>query len=403
MNNMIRFTALFVVWLASFVFGWLHGGMTAWFLFYSSSVILLYLLSFQLLTLHCLKTHVVTRHERYVAGDDVHIVTQLEQQSWFPLLWLAIEIEWSNDTLSRIQKHRQLIFPWMRSSIVMRSELKSVHRGVYRLASLRVLTGDVFGMTKKMRQMNTETSFIVYPKPLPLLPGLMMSQAEVDSSNSLKVSPSQIISGIRDYQPGDAMNRIHWKSSARTMSLKTKELSTSSDHRMMVFLDAYRSSVNNTIAAALFEKNVQVAASLIQWADEHDYMMGFACGSQQVCSIPVTSQFAHEQCNTILADVRRDGTLPLNEAVLNEASNIQEHTILMCVTSDLNDQLLDLAYKLKYKRVKFGVVLTYMESSLSWHQQYVKQRLEAIDCPFYSIQYADTALLGQGGAVYAGA
>jgi uncharacterized protein (DUF58 family) len=38
-------------------------------------------------------------------------------------------------------------------------------------------------------------------------------------------------SGVREYAPGDAFNRIHWKSTARTgeMMVKTFELDPASD------------------------------------------------------------------------------------------------------------------------------------------------------------------------------
>src|SRR5438552_3227765 len=74
---------------------------------------------------------------------------------------------------------------------------------------------------------------------LPLL-GFVLPSAELPGGQDVKsrafhVTPN--VSTIRDYQPGDSFNRIHWRSTARTGQLMVKEFELDPTAEVYLVLD----------------------------------------------------------------------------------------------------------------------------------------------------------------------
>ena len=80
--------------------------------------------------------------------------------------------------------------------------------------------------------------------------------------------------GIRDYQAGDRVTWIHWKSFARTQTLMTKEFEDRRSQELLLVLDGRPSET--------FEEQVDLAASILKEASSHQAGIGFlTTGSEQ--------------------------------------------------------------------------------------------------------------------------
>jgi uncharacterized protein (DUF58 family) len=44
---------------------------------------------------------------------------------------------------------------------------------------------------------------------------------------------------IRDYQPSDSVRHIHWKATAKTSTLKTREFAAEESHNIVLVFDRY--------------------------------------------------------------------------------------------------------------------------------------------------------------------
>ena len=72
------------------------------------------------------------------------------------------------------------------------------------------------------------------------------------------VKDTTMATGIRDYQSGDRVAWIHWKSFARTQTLMTKEFEDRRSQELILVLDGRPSEA--------FEEQVELAASILKEA-----------------------------------------------------------------------------------------------------------------------------------------
>lgn len=105
--------------------------------------------------------------------------------------------------------------------------LKAPRRGIYRRVSVAVISIGPFGISVVYRLFSTFGEFTVcpgiYDSGLP--PQTESDGKEVVVGDSRKPSRSGVFLGLRDYQPGDPMRSIHWKTAARRHELATIERS----------------------------------------------------------------------------------------------------------------------------------------------------------------------------------
>ncbi len=97
-------------------------------------------------------------------------------------------------------------------------------RGYYQIGPLFVETGDVFGLHRRHRVLTEPEFVLVYPKVLPITKFDFSSTrpiGEIRLANRLFEDPTRT-AGVRPYQMGDPLQRIHWRATARTGQLHSR-------------------------------------------------------------------------------------------------------------------------------------------------------------------------------------
>ncbi len=115
-------------------------------------------------------------------------------------------------------------------------------RGLFTLGPWSAHTGDPLELFRVTFHHPKSQSILIYP-PIVHLPHLRLPRGAATgtgrtSQRALEVTTNA--AGIRDYVPGDAINRVHWRSTARqdTLMVKTFDLEPSGDLWIVLDLDA---------------------------------------------------------------------------------------------------------------------------------------------------------------------
>lgn len=213
-----------LIWGGALGLGMWRGGFSAWFLFFCLSGALAYSLLVLLFSLRRVEVSRVMAGSRFVAGEDVLVTLSVKQRSWLPVAWMVVKDGWIREPASAAGSHRKLLFPWFRSSFTYQYAIRGLRRGTYRFQELEICAGDLLGFAVKCKKLKHPQSFVVYPQALDVRQEPVAAHGLQGGKDAHSMEPATVpqIGGIRDYAEGDPLNRIHWKSSARTGTLKTK-------------------------------------------------------------------------------------------------------------------------------------------------------------------------------------
>ncbi len=112
-------------------------------------------------------------------------------------------------------------------------------RGRHSIPSVHLSSPFPFNLFTRHRDLPLELDVIVYPKPLPDPSSIcrtLSSPQPGDPSSTFPGHDGDILS-IRNYVPGDPIKTINWKATAKTDTLKTKELSVLHYQNQVIDLD----------------------------------------------------------------------------------------------------------------------------------------------------------------------
>jgi uncharacterized protein (DUF58 family) len=121
-------------------------------------------------------------------------------------------------------KHVQISMLRAGGETTIRYQLECLRRGFYQIGPLVIENGDLFGLHRRYRIETRPGYLLVYPRQVSLEGYELVSRrpiGDVRMSHRLYEDPTRI-AGVRAYEPGDPLNRIHWKATARTGMLHSK-------------------------------------------------------------------------------------------------------------------------------------------------------------------------------------
>jgi uncharacterized protein (DUF58 family) len=138
--------------------------------------------------------------------------------------------------------------------------LPTARRGIYRIGPLTLSVHDAFGVVETGLTLTEEDRFVVYPRVEDVLPmpGAASREARMGSMQASRVPVGLDFFGLREYEVGDDLRRVHWRSTARTGELMLRQDEMPWESRSTILLDTRPS----THRGESFERAVEIAASL---------------------------------------------------------------------------------------------------------------------------------------------
>jgi uncharacterized protein (DUF58 family) len=113
-----------------------------------------------------------------------------------------------------------------RSTATVRYEVVPTRRGHFEIGPFLFYSGDPFGFFRHVRRVNTRTDLLVMPTPLDTYVNYLKSVSLVvkDELSTIPMPGSSTeFLGVREYQQGDPLRKVHWASTARLGTLITKQ------------------------------------------------------------------------------------------------------------------------------------------------------------------------------------
>ncbi len=135
-------------------------------------------------------------------------------------------------------------------------------RGYFQIGPLVMESGDLFGLHRRFRVGAEPAYLLVYPRIIPLEGYDLTSRRPIGDvllTHRLFEDPTRV-SGVRPYELGDPLNRIHWRATARTGVLHSKVHEPSTLSGATVLLDFH--TAGYPVRGEPFRSELAVTAAL---------------------------------------------------------------------------------------------------------------------------------------------
>lgn len=295
---------------------------------------------------------------RLFVGEEVALTVEVVNRKVLPVPELAVDDEVPQELEIRGRRTRFLrlgagvlrhlfSLAWYQR-VTRRYTVVAARRGCYRIGPAILRSGDPFGFVEKQRQVSETADLIVYPTIFSLEQVGIPSRrpfGDLKSRDRIFEDPSRF-AGVRDYRPGDPLNRVHWKASAAAGSLQTKIFDPSVNAGLVIFANAWSfDHAWHGTDGSSFERGFSVAGSIVSWAVTEDiacglYVNGIAVGWGKLLRLPPSrGEGVLEHALEGLARVQPIGSVPIHAMIEEELPTLSYGTSVVIITRSVSDDL----------------------------------------------------------------
>lgn len=357
-----------------------------------------------------------TRTRRGQVGQFAEETFEVTNRSRTPKLWLEIEDH------SRLPGHQaSRVVSSLRGHTSERWQIRTLctQRGRFSLGPMSLRSGDPLGIFESQQLLTATSHIVIYPYVAELT-SFEPSVSDLSGGEARRQRTAQIttnVSSVRDYAPGDSLNRIHWPTTARTRRLMTKEFELDPTADVWVYLDLNqgaqaslpwnphppeqglfalrtRSSRRNgytELPPITTEYAVSTAASLARYFLMRNRSVGLS-------SYASTREFiqtdrGERQINKImeaLAVVEANGNIPFSEVIATDAMRLNRNDTILAVSSDPDPAWVMALHETQRRGVK-SIAIVIDASTFGDDVDYdsLLSKLEASRIPYYRIRRGD--------------
>jgi uncharacterized protein (DUF58 family) len=205
-------------------------------------------------------------------GDAIAMSVELENRGRLSVPWILLEDSLPRPARPDLRPRVQVEGPWValtrlapgETETVFEYHVKFLQRGYYQFGPLLVETGDVFGLHRRYRLLTEPQFVLVLPKVLPLQGYNLASRrpiGEIRVAHRLFEDPTRL-AGVRPFQQGDPLNRIHWRATARTGQLHSRVYENSRVAGATFLLDFHQQNFPGPLGANSAELAIVTVAAL---------------------------------------------------------------------------------------------------------------------------------------------
>lgn len=307
----------------------------------------------------------LTYHRRFseiraFRGETVELSLELRNAKLLPQPWVTVndsfphilpvsEVRLEVNPATNLADFRTFWMAGPYQRITRRFQVQCTERGYHPYGPAVITTGDAFGFFTRSLIQRDADHLIVYPKLYTVaelrLPAKHPFGPAV-TPNSLYQDPMRT-AGVRPWEPGDSLRRIHWKASARNQELLSRIYEPSEEHVVQIFLNSTTLTRHwHGYIPELQERVISVAGSIAALAAEERMPVGLIAngalrGSERALRLlPGRSPSQLLHILELLAQVTPFATQTIEDLLVEQAPLLPWGASLVVVTAVAHDDLL---------------------------------------------------------------
>lgn len=302
-------------------------------------------------------------------GETFDVTISIENRDWLPVLSLDVREDLPIDLIST-ERLRRAFSLRPKTKKDLSYTVRCRRRGFYPVGPLRVRTADLLGFVPSRQMTLPAARLTVYPRVVPLqdldLP-THSPLAVLPAPSPLFEDPSHVV-GVRNYDTGDSLRRIHWTASAHAGQILVKKYKPAITRETLICLDFDEDSYNIRHRYAASELAVTAAASIANHIVNHEGLsVGLstwahnpAVGQQTLFNLPPRSGQAHLlTLLEALALVRLTKDAAFIDLLRQQRTTLRWGATMIAITGNKSQELLDTLLYLRQCGLAVALLLVY--------------------------------------------
>lgn len=206
-----------------------------------------------------------------------------------------------------------------KTKVELNYEVVVDRRGLHQFPPLTLETPAPFGLFRRKRGLALPTRFLVYPEVKQIQRLSLFDRQPAVAQIYPRPGFGAEFTGVRPYRPGDSPRHVHWRSTARTNQLISKEFADDTQPGLTLVLDLFNHPAplvesKNTP----FEWSVKIAASLGDYALRRGYALHLLADEEVLA--PPAGGLSEIALLEYLARVYPTGKTPLADLLANRTT-----------------------------------------------------------------------------------
>jgi uncharacterized protein (DUF58 family) len=286
----------------------------------------------------------------YVEGDDVTIGLEATALRHPGPRTLEVYEEISKLGERRVELNRR------GPSLLVRYILPAMRRGRYRFEAVRAVFEDPFSLARAEVLLGADSTLLVYPRLVELdrvfseIGGATQAGGRV----LLRRTAGFDLHSVREYQEGESLRKVHWRTTAKRGELMVKELEDMPHDEVAIVLDADR----RYAVGESFDIQVRAAGSILRAnaMRSRRALLTITASTPETCQVSSIDGEWREALQ-LLAAAEPTGNEPVARFLERDASPAAQAMELVVVTASLDAQIVDALLDRSFARRPGALVL----------------------------------------------
>lgn len=293
--------------------------------------------------------------KRVQVGEYFEERLMLDNTGFLPKVWVQISDG------STLPGHRAGYVASMggRKRAMWRARSVCSQRGRFQLGPVLAVSGDPFGLFRRRLPLSSTQEILVLPQvhaiaQFALFTGGLPGRGR-SSRRALQATTNATT--VREYVQGDALSRIHWRSSAHHNQLMVKEFDLDPAVDAWIFLDLHEAIQAGSGPHSTEEYGVTLAATVAHYLLRQDLSVGLIVNAERREFLSLDRGDRQiERVLELLAVVRAGQGPELKEALAMDAFHFGRNAVAIIITPSLSRDWHEGVRHLKRRGVQVAVI-----------------------------------------------
>ena len=330
-----------------------------------------------LVTILTLEVGLAAQKRRAVRGENVTVRLSVRRRSLLPPGLVELEVSAPDEGRGG---GRVIVVGAPIRGREYRYTIKCAHRGVYEVGVVRLRVTDIFGLFSFSRRVKDTLARVEVTPRVSTVPAVVVQAGDENLRGRVRMTEDLASpSGVRDWEDGDSLKKVHWKLTARRRALMVRTFEESARPDFLILMDCAPVNALQSHVRTIEDVMCESAASAALAQMQAGYTVRMPLNTSNPSEISGQTAGEITYFLSALTWLAFDSPYSFEQVIALELRRMQRTGALILISTRLNASLAELA--LRVRQIGVEVQYVWVAESVNKDSEAMKNRLELMGVP----------------------